>query len=131
MNKIARQFIPILTEESKKQKPLIPLESVKQLLAYGSVNKTWLKEIIKRASIIADREGILYFGVYGNYIYFKQPLVNMLKEKLKDRREADISEIAEEIEVKPKLLKNIYIKLEMEKILGPVRISKNRIIYYC
>jgi hypothetical protein len=112
LNTLAGQFIPILTEEYKKQKPLISLESVKQLLGLGPVSKMWIKEIIKKASVKADREGVLYFGVCGDYVYFKDVIVNILKEKLRERGEADINDVAKEIGTKPKLLKNIYLKLE-------------------
>nr|MDO8082174.1 hypothetical protein [Candidatus Freyarchaeota archaeon] len=127
LDRVAEQFIPILIRESKKQKPLIPLDSVKQLLELESIDKRWIRETLNRAATIADKKGALYFGVSGNYVYLKEPIASIVKEKLRERGEADINEIAKEIEADPKLLKNIYYRLRRERLLENVRIVKNMI----
>lgn len=107
LDKVVRPFIPILVEESKKQKPLIPLESVRQLLGLESVNKTWVKEVLRRVATMSRKEGAIKFGILDDYLYFEEPLIR----KLEKQGKREINEIAEEIQVDPQLLKKVYKRL--------------------
>jgi hypothetical protein len=120
----------MLAKESKKQKPIISLEEVKKLLGLDSVDKGLFKQVLDRAAIIAEEKGVIYFGVAGDYIYFEEPLLQIVKKKLTDYGQADITEIANEIYVDSKLLKTIYGKLIRHGILENLKISNTKITPY-
>ncbi|MFB0562919.1 MAG: hypothetical protein ACETWM_17105 [Candidatus Lokiarchaeia archaeon] len=129
-DRLAEICIPLLAKEQRKQKLVIHIEEIKKSFGIEPVAKSRLWDLLWKAAIISEEKGVIYFGVTGDYIYFKDPLLRLVKEKLREQGEADIKEIASEINADPKMLKKIYQRLRRENLLGKVRISKNRITPY-
>ncbi len=128
---LAEICVPLLAKEQRKQKPVIHIEEIKKSFGIEPVAKSRLWDVLWKAAIISEEKGVIYFGVTWDYIYFKEPLLRLVKEKLREQGEADIKEIASQINADPKMLKKIYQRLRRENLLGMVRISKNRITPYC
>ncbi len=70
---LAGQCIAILAKDWQKQKPVISLAKVMELLGLESADRRLLKNVLFKAAETAERDGTVYFGIIGNYIYFEYP----------------------------------------------------------
>ena len=99
---------------------------VKRKLGLESADTRFFKAVLTRATQIGEKEETIHFGFYGKYLYFKDSLLLMVRERIRKSGKADIYEIASEIQVDPKLLSNIlFYRLRREMLFENLRIHKN------
>ncbi|WXG39679.1 MAG: hypothetical protein WED07_02405 [Candidatus Freyarchaeum deiterrae] len=125
INRLVEACIPLLAKKLDKQKPVISLWEVKEKLGLKSANKRFFKTVLKSAAPKGDKEGSVYFGLAGDYLYLKDQLSLIVRERIKNQGKADIYEIASEIQVDPKLLRTIYYRLRREMLFEDLMISRN------
>jgi hypothetical protein len=125
---VADAILPILGREFVNRKPLIQIFGFKTELGLEFADRRQFREVLVTASKNAENRDAIRFRVLGNYIYLEEPLVALVEEKIRQNGQANIIEIAKEIQADPMTLRRILINLKKRNLLENVRILGKRII---
>lgn len=124
---LAEAILPILSREFVNMEPLIQIWDFKIELGLASADRRHFREVLGIASKMVEKKETIHFGFLRNYIYLIEPLTQIVKEKIRQDGQAEINEIAKEINVDPKKLMVVYRELKKKKILENVKVIRNKI----
>jgi hypothetical protein len=124
---LAKAIIPILKSEFVNMEPLIQIRDFQIKLGLASADRRHFREVLVSASKMVEKKGTIHFGFLRNYIYLIGPLTQIVKEKIRQNGQAEINEIAKEINVDPKKLMVVYRVLKKKKLLENVKVIRNKI----
>ncbi|MEM2957458.1 MAG: hypothetical protein QW261_04195 [Candidatus Jordarchaeaceae archaeon] len=125
---VAEALIPLLGRELAVSKPLIQIWDFKSELGLEPIDRREFREVLKNSlEMIREKENI-HFGFLRNHFYFVEPLVDIAREKIRQAGQADVREIANELNVDFINLKEAYKKMAKKKLLENVKIIRGKIL---
>lgn len=125
---VAEALIPFLGRELAVSKPLIQIWDFKSELGLEPIDRREFREVLKNSlEMIREKENI-HFGFLRNHFYFVEPLVDIAREKIRQAGQADVREIANELNVDFINLKEAYKKMAKKKLLENVKITRAKIL---